>query len=70
MQLILLRWFAVQQQTIRLRQKTFGSFYLKFSTKFYELSLFFLKATGNEKKLVETKVVHKNANRGHSQDKG
>ena len=41
MQLILLRWFAVQQQTIRLRQKTFGSFYLKFSTKFYELSLFF-----------------------------
>ena len=70
MQAISQYWFAAQQQTSILKPKKFGLFYLKFTAKSNEISLFFLKATGSGQKMSKTKVVRKNANRRRSEAKG
>ena len=56
---ISLYWFAAQQ-----------FFYVEFSAKFNELSLFFLEATGSGKKMAKIKLVRKDASSRHSEAKG
>ena len=43
---------------------------MKFGAEFNEVSLFFLKATGSDRKMAKTKVVQKNANNRRSETKG
>ena len=63
MQAISLYWFAAQQQTSTFIWQNFSLFYAKFSAKFNEISLFFLKGTGSGLKMAKTKVVQKDAKR-------
>ena len=70
MQSILLYWLAVHQQTSTLTWQSFGFFYAKFSAKFNEISLFFLRATGKCLRMAKTEVVQQDANRRRSETKG
>ena len=72
-QVTLLYWFSVQQQTSALREllsALSGFFPDKFGTKFNEIRLFYLKALKKGRKMANTKVVQRNANRRRLETKG
>ena len=69
-QVTLLYWFSVQQQTSALIEQKSGFFSEKFGIQFNEIRLFYLKALEKGRKMANTKVVQRNANRRLLETKG